>query len=472
MSDVPQRFALRFHGGVDEVTGSRHLVELGAKRVLLDCGLFQGHRTESIEKSRTFPADPRMIDAVMVSHAHVDHCGGLPLLTKQGFAGPIHCTEPTAELLRIMLIDSALIQEEDAKFFNKIHAEEGITIEPLYTKEDAEAALKLLVSHPYETSFSVVEGMEASLHNAGHVLGSAMIRLSLKLAKRTRHILFTGDLGRRDALIMNPPRIPPHVDYLLTESTYGGRRHPDIHGVADVLAEAVNRAEKEDGPMLIPCFALERTQELLYLLGKLMEKKRIQSTPIYVDSPMATDITHIFQKHLDDPSLSDAFRRYVTKEGDPFDVPTVHYVRSAEESKRIMLQEGRKIIIAGSGMCEGGRILHHLRNLADDGKTTILFVGYQAQGTLGRRLVDGAKKVRIFGLQHDVAAQVSQMKHFSGHADEEDLAWFIHSLSPRPEMVFLVHGDPQQREALAGRLKAEGITRVSMPHFGERVELD
>lgn len=472
MTNSPSGFALRFNGGVEEVTGSRHLVELGDARVLLDCGIFQGHRREALEKSKNFPAEPPTIRAVLVTHAHIDHAGGLPLLVKQGFTGAIHCTEATADLLPIMLVDSAILQEEDAAFFNKIHAAEGITIEPLYTREDAEKALRLLVPHPYEQTFPVADGMEGSFFNAGHVLGSAMVRLSLKTSKRTRHILFTGDLGRRDALIMNPPRIPPHVDYLIAESTYGGRRHPDTHGVAEAMAQVLERSEKENGPVLIPSFALERTQEIVYLLGQLIHKGRIRPLPVYVDSPMATDITQVFDKHLDDPSLSEAFRRHAKKEGDPFDPPDVRYTRTTEESKRIMLEPGRKIIIAGSGMCEGGRILHHLRNLIGDERTTILFVGFQAQGTLGRRLVEGATKVKIFGLPHDVAAQVHTLKHFSGHADQDDLSWFITGLSPRPEMVFLVHGDSVQREALAAHLATQGVNRVTLPRYGERFELE
>ncbi len=468
----PLTFSIKFHGGVDEVTGSRHLVELGDKRVLLDCGLFQGHRLQSLEKSRTFPAEPASISAVLLSHAHIDHSGGLPLLVKQGFSGAIHCTAPTADLLSIMLRDSALIQEEDAKFFNKLHADEGVTIEPLYTLADAEKTLGFLVPHPYDEHFPVAEGMEGSLHNAGHVLGSAMVRLSLKTLKRTRHVLFTGDLGRRDALIMNPPKIPHHVDYLLTESTYGGRRHPEITGVAEALTEIILRSEKENGPLLIPTFALERAQELIYMLGKLMARGKIKPIPIYVDSPMATDITGLFQKHLDSLSISDDFRRYVSRNGDPFEGPAVHYVRMSEESKRIMNLPGRKIIMAGSGMCEGGRILHHLRNLVGEGNTTILFVGYQAQGTLGRQLAEGAKKVRIFGLTHDVAAQIQRMKHFSAHADQDDLDWFIQGLSPRPEKIFLVHGGQEQREALKAHLENQGIGRLELPHYGERFELD
>lgn len=472
MTPFPPAFTLQFHGGAEEVTGSRHLLEYGGHRFLLDYGLFQGHRRDALEKTRSFPADPKTISAVLLSHAHIDHSGGLPLLVKQGFSGPIHCTEPTAELLGIMLRDSAHLQEEDAKFFNKVHAAEGVTIEPLYTEDDAEKALKLLVTHPYEAPFPLADGAEGLFLNAGHVLGSAMVRVSLKTAKRTRHLLFTGDLGRRDTLLMNPPVLPPHVDYLLIESTYGGRHHPDIQEAEEVLAEVIQRSEREGGPILIPCFALERTQEVLFLLGRLMDQKRIQPIRVYVDSPMAVDITHIFQKNLDSLSLSEDFRKYVAREGDPFGLEAVRYVKSVDDSKALMRTPGRKIIMAGAGMCEGGRILHHLRNLIGNDNTTVLLVGYQAQGTLGHRLATGAKEVKIFGLLHKVVAQVRQMHHFSAHADQDDLSWFVGGLNPRPEKIFLVHGETAQRESLARDLKIAGIGRLELPRFGERFTLD
>jgi metallo-beta-lactamase family protein len=448
------------------------LVGIDDSKILLDCGLYQGHRHDALTKTRTFPVPPETITAVLLSHAHIDHSGGLPLLVKRGFSGPIHCTEPTADLLRIMLMDSAILQEEDAKFFNKLHAAEGLSIEPLYTREDAEKALGLLVPHAYEDVFPVAPFAESTFHNAGHVLGSAMVRLSLRLQKRVRHILFTGDLGRHESLLMVPPKIPPHVDYLLIESTYGGRRHPPLVEAGDVLADVITRSEKEGGPILIPSFALERTQELVYLLERLRRSGRIQPIRIYVDSPMAVDITAIFQKYASAWEAPSEFRPEVAREGDPFGLKTVRYVKSVEESKRLMGAAGRRIIMAGSGMCEGGRILHHLRNLIDRTNTTVLLVGHQVSGTLGRRLLDGAKKVKIFGLSHDVAAEIRQLTHLSSHADTEDLAAFVRGLSPRPVRVFLVHGDADQRQALTERLKVDAIDRVESPRAGDEFTLD
>jgi metallo-beta-lactamase family protein len=472
MEHEPKNFSIRFHGGADEVTGSRHLVAYGDSNILMDCGLYQGHRHEALAKTRSFPADPKTISAVLLSHAHIDHSGGLPLLVKEGYRGVIHCTGPTADLLRIMLMDSALLQEEDAKFFNKIHAAEGLHIEPLYDKEDVERTLEILKVHPYDESFEVVAGVEGAFYNAGHVLGSAMVHLGIKTLKRKRHLLFTGDLGRRESILMDPPKIPAHVDYLLIETTYGGRSHPPVHEAEAFLTQVINRSEKEGGPILIPSFALERTQELVFILEKLLRQKKIKPIHIYVDSPMATNITEIFQKHLSHVSLSKEFRDFAVKDGDPFGFGSVRYVRSVEESKRLMNTPGRKIIMAGSGMCEGGRILHHLRNLVGENSTTLVIVGHQASGTLGRRLVEGSRKVKIFGLMHTVAAEVQVLTHLSSHADQEDLTWFVRSLSPRPAQTFLVHGDQTQREALRDRLKSEGILRVATPHFGEVFELD
>jgi metallo-beta-lactamase family protein len=472
LNQTPTSFRLTFHGGTDEVTGSRHLVEFGDTRLFLDCGLYQGHRHEALVKNRTFPVDPKTIKAVLLSHAHIDHSGGLPLLVKEGFAGPIHCTDATAELLKIMLMDSAMIQEEDAKFFNKLHAAEGLTIDPLYTQEDVEHTLALLEPRPYGAPISIADGVDASFSNAGHVLGSAMVHVGIKTLKRKRHLLFTGDLGRRESILMEPPKIPAHVDYLITESTYGGRRHAPIAEAESFLADVINRSEKDEGPILIPSFALERTQELVFILGKLLLEKRIKPIHIYVDSPMAIDITEIFEKNREHISLSEEFRRNAGREGDPFGLKTVRYVRSVEGSKKLTGTPGRKIIMAGSGMCEGGRILHHLRHLVGQDNTTILIVGHQAHGTLGRRLVEGAKQVRIFGLNHDVAAQVRVMSHLSSHADQDDLAWFVRGLSPRPVQTFLVHGDAPQREAFMERLRGEGINRLVAPRGGDSFELD
>jgi metallo-beta-lactamase family protein len=465
---------LSFYGGVGEVTGSRHLLEAEGVRVLLDCGLFQGHRAESIAKNRSCPFDPKSLDAVLLSHAHVDHCGNLPLLVKNGFRGPIHCTEATKEIVALMLMDSAHLQEADAEFFNKIHARRGDAerIEPLYTKADVEECLSLLVSRPYEAWLELNGRVRARFHNAGHVLGSAMIEVEVKTPKAVRRVFFTGDLGRRKALLMDPPRTPKNVDYLLIESTYGDRVHEPIDHVEGILKTVVERAIAEKGKILIPSFALERTQELVFVLEKMIRRGQIPKLPIFVDSPMAVNITEIFSRHLGGFSFSPEFRDYVAKEGDPFAFENVRYVRGVDESRSLNDMPGPMIILSASGMCEGGRILHHLRNNLDKDTTRILLVGYQAQGTLGRRLQEGAKKVKIFGLEHPVWARVQTLHTFSAHADRDDLLAFLNGLSPRPRTTFLVHGDPRERDALAARLKSEGWDRLALPEYKESFELD
>jgi metallo-beta-lactamase family protein len=463
-----------FHGGVGEVTGSRHLLEAEGLKILLDCGMFQGHRKEALAKNREMPFDPTDVNAVLLSHAHVDHCGGLPLLVKRGYAGPIYCTEATRDITAIMLMDSARLQESDAKFFNKIHAREGSaeTIEPLYDEADAQACLARLTPQPYETWIPLNDKVRFRFHNAGHVLGSAMIEVEARTAKGLRRIFFTGDLGRRKSLLMDPPDVPKTVDYLLIESTYGDRNHDPIDRIESLLKTVVERAVKEKGKILIPSFALERTQEIIYVLEKMIRRGQIPAIPLYVDSPMAISITEIFSRYLDGFSFSPEFKAYVAREGDPFDFKTVRYVRTSLESQALNDKKGPMIIMSASGMCEGGRILHHLRNNLDQDTTTILMVGYQAQGTLGRRLQEGAKKVKIFGLEHDVWARVETLHTFSAHADQGDLMWFMGSLDPRPRKIFLVHGDPSDRAALKEQMRLSGLTQVECPEYGQEFELE
>ncbi len=463
---------ITFYGGVGEVTGSRHLLEAEGKRVLMDYGLFQGHRGDAIEKNKRVPPDVKSIDAVLLSHAHIDHSGGLPLLTKAGYAGPIRCTEATVDLCKLMLMDSAHLQVEDAKFFNKVHAKNGQRIEPLYDDQDALRCLARFQGEPYLEPRPLSEKVRFRFHNAGHVLGSAMIEVEADTAKGKRRVLFTGDLGRRRMLLMSPPETPQNIDYLLVESTYGDRVHDPITLVEGQMQRVLQRAWDEKGRVLIPSFALERTQEILFVIEKLRRHKQIPPIPVYVDSPMAVNITELFTKHIQGFSFAPEFKAYVAKEGDPFHFEGVHYVHTVDESKALNDIQEPIVILSASGMCEGGRILHHLRNNLDKPTTTVLIVGYQAQGTLGRKLSEGAKKVRIYGFDEEVKARVEQLHTFSGHADRVDLLWFIQSLQPRPRRIFLVHGDPADRVALARHLKDQGIDRVELPEFGQRFELD
>ncbi len=458
---------LTFYGGVGEVTGSRHLLEAAGRRVLLDCGLFQGHRADAIRKNKELPFDAKGLHHVLLSHAHVDHSGGLPLLTKAGYEGRIHCTDATRELCELMLMDSAHLQEADARFFNKLHAGKQPPIEPLYTQDDAAKCLARFEGHPYHQSLPLAPGLSFKLYNASHVLGSALVEVEAE----GKRLLFTGDLGRRRTILMDPPERPSPVDYLMIESTYGDRIHDPITLVEGQLTEVVKRAFAEKGKILIPSFALERTQEIVFVVEKLIRHKAIPPIPLYVDSPMAVDITEIFNRHMDGFSFSPEFLAYVAKEGNPFQFRSVNYVRTPQESLKLNELPGPMIIVSASGMCEGGRILHHLRNNLAKRETTVLLVGYQAEGTLGRKLQSGAKSVKIFGVDETVAASVETMHTFSAHADRADLLWFIDSLQPRPKKIFLVHGDPDQRAALKRRLGEAGWSGVEAPQFGDSFAL-
>ncbi len=462
---------ISFHGAAGEVTGSRHLLEVGDKSVLLDCGMFQGHRSDADAKNRTFRFPPASVDAVLLSHAHVDHCGLLPLLYKNGCDAPIYATAATAEISGIMLADSARLQEGDAKFYNKIHAAENLTIEPMYDEQDADLALKHFKPREYTTAFDPVPGVKAKFLNAGHVLGSAMTQLDIETAGGQRRLLYTGDLGRAETLLLEDPAAPLSVDYLVIESTYGDRLHEPLADAAGKLADVIKKAYREGGKVIIPSFALERTQELIVILDKLRADKTVPAIPIYVDSPMAVSLTEIFNKHRDSFSFDEKFRDYARVDGDPFGFDYISYVRSKEESQRLNNLKGPMLIISASGMCEGGRVLHHLRNNIEKENTTILLVGYQAQGTLGRKLQDGLKKVKIFGLEHEVWASVETMHTFSSHADKNDLVAFIKAASPA-RGVFLVHGDTEARAALSAVLAAEGIKNVKCPMMGEEFELN
>ena len=461
-----------FHGGVGEVTGSRHLLEAEGLKVLLDCGMFQGHRKEAAEKNRRTPFDARTVDVLLLSHAHMDHSGSIPLLVKNGFKGVIHCTDATKEMTALMLHDSARLQESDAYFYNKLHKTDGLAINPLYTEADVNACLPLFKAQPYETWIPLSPKVRFRFHNAGHVLGSAMIEVEVQTAKGKRTVFFTGDLGRRKALMMDSPNAPKDVDYLLIESTYGDRVHETVDDVEGIMKGVVARAIKEKGKILIPSFALERTQEIVFVLEKMIRHGQIPHIPVYVDSPMAISITEIFSKYLDGFSFSPEFKDYVAKEGNPFDFKTVNYTRTTDESRKLNEMPGPMIILSASGMCEGGRILHHLRNNIEKATTTILIVGYQAVGTLGRRLQEGAKVAKIFDVEHPVVARVQTLHTFSAHADRDDLLWFMKTAAPSPRTIFLVHGDPTDRVALKAHLAAEGLTKVECPEYGQVFELE
>ncbi|MDD2804481.1 MAG: MBL fold metallo-hydrolase [Elusimicrobiales bacterium] len=462
---------ISIHGAAGEVTGSRHLLETDGGTLLLDCGMFQGHRSDAQAKNRTFRFPPASVDSVILSHAHVDHCGLLPLLYKEGCDAPLYSTLGTAEITGVMLADSARLQVSDAQFYNKIHAAEGLTIEPLYDEDDANKALSHIKPVEYGAAFQPLPGVQAAFLNAGHVLGSAITQLDLQTAAGQRRLVYTGDLGRQEGLLMETPQVPSGTDYLVIESTYGGRLHEKLADAGEKLAEVIKRAVKSGGKIIVPSFALERTQEIVFILDRLFREGKVPQLPVYVDSPMAVSLTEIFNKRRDDFSFDDKFRAYARMDGDPFGFDYIRYLRTKDESQSLNNKKGPMLIISASGMCEGGRVLHHLRNGIGRDENIVLLVGYQAMGTLGRRLQEGLKKVKIFGMEHEVAAAIETMHVFSSHADSADLAAFVKAAAPR-RGVFLVHGEPEARAALTEALTKEGIKNIKSPAPGEEFELN
>lgn len=461
-----------FAGAAGEVTGSKHLITFNGKKILLDCGMFQGKRKDSYEKNINLGFDPKELDAVILSHAHIDHSGDLPILVKNGFSGPIYCTHATRDLCNYMLMDSAFIQESEMEYMKKKKKLKKDDIqEPLYTSKDAEAVLKLFVGIGYEQSFVVVDGMVVSFYDAGHILGSALTHMVFLDEKTKEHkrVCFTGDLGRRGLPILRDPQAIPPTDVLITECTYGNRLHKALQTVEDDLAVIVNKVCENGGRLIIPAFALERTQEIVYHLNVLTKDKKIPEIPIYVDSPLAGNVTEVFRSHMEcfGPEVIEEF----TQHGDnPFGFGRLKYTRSVDESKALNEKSGPMIIIAASGMCEHGRILHHLKNNIENKKTVILIVGYQAENTLGRKLVEGAGEVSIFGDTYRVGAEVYVMDAFSAHADRSDLLDYI-SRVKELKRIFLVHGEQKQLESFSGALAENGYKDVYIPKAKEEVEL-
>ncbi len=466
---------IKFAGAAGEVTGSKHLISFNGQKILLDCGLFQGNRKEADEKNRNLVFDPKELDAVVLSHAHMDHSGDLPLLYKNGYSGPIYCTHATRDLCNYMLLDSAYIQEREIEWMKKKKKYRDGKLplpEPLYTTEDAQETLKYLHAVNYEQSFVLGDGIVASFYEAGHILGSAMIHMILydKATKKHVKLCFTGDLGRRGLPILRDPAPIPECDILITETTYGNRLHAALQTIDEDLAAVVNEVAEKGGRLIIPSFALERAQEVVYHLHLLKQKNMIPSIPVYVDSPLAGNLTEVFRSHPEcfDKQTCDEF---INNGTNPFGFSDLTYTRSVEESKSLNEKKGPMVIISASGMCEHGRILHHLKNNLEDPKNVVLIVGYQAANTLGRKLVDGQKEVNIFGDPYKVNAGVYVMDAFSGHADRSDLLDYINA-TKGVKQIFLVHGEETQLHAFAGALAENGMDNVHIPDYGEEVEID
>lgn len=464
---------IKFAGAAGEVTGSKHLITFNGRQILLDCGLFQGRRKECDEKNRHLKFDPKKVDVVILSHAHMDHSGDLPILIKNGYNGPIYCTHATRDLCNYMLADSALIQEREVEWLKKRKKANKEDIpEALYNLEDVEKTLKLFRGVGYEQSFVVDDGVVASFYDAGHILGSALVHMIFfdKKKKKYLKLCFTGDLGRRGLPLLRDPQPIPPADVLISECTYGNRLHANIDTVEDDLATVVNEVCKRGGKLIIPSFALERAQEIVYYLNILRKKDKIPSIPMYVDSPLSGNVTEVFRSHaecFDDK----VYKEFIEHGENPFGFSDLKYVRDAEESKTLNGKPGPMIIIAASGMCEHGRVLHHLKNNIEDSRNTVLIVGYQAADTLGRKLVDGFKEVNIFGDMHRVKASVYVMDAFSAHADRSDLLDYIGRIEDLKK-IFLVHGEQTQLESFTGALHENGYKDVYVPKYGEEIEID
>jgi metallo-beta-lactamase family protein len=437
---------LTFHGAAGAVTGSMHELEVGGRRYLLDCGMFQGRRKESERLNRDFPIDASSIEAVVLSHAHIDHSGRLPLLVKSGFGGPIYATSASADLCQAMLKDTGHIAESDAEFVNHKHPDDP-PVEPLYTIEDAVRTMPLFRRVPYHQRTTIGEGLNVELYDAGHILGSSSILLDTVLDGGRIRLGFSGDVGRHDVPIIRDPEPLPPVDYLIMESTYGGRKHPPPEEALGKLEQIVYRTIARGGRLIVPAFAVGRTQQLVLMLHQLMNAKRLPPVPIFVDSPLAVDVTAVFRAHPE--CFNDDTRKYLENGEDPFGFRRLTYVRDANESKKLNDFRGPFIVISASGMCEAGRILHHLRHNISDSRNTVLLTGYQAENTLGRKLRDGWKSVRIFGIPQDVEAEVDSLDALSAHADSEELLEWMKPATPGLKKVFLVHGEPEQSRSLA-----------------------
>jgi metallo-beta-lactamase family protein len=464
---------LQFLGAAQNATGSRHLLEVNGSRILVDCGLYQ-ERQLLARNWDPFPVPADSIDAVLLTHAHLDHCGLLPKLAREGFKGKIYCTTATAEIAQIMLLDSAHLQEEDAEFKRKRHEKEGrkgpYPEIPLYTTEDAEMCFPLFSPVEYGQSIEVGDGVEAKFCNAGHVLGSSIIKVNVRQNGEERSILFSGDIGRSDRPIVRAPAALETADYVLIESTYGDRLHQHSEDTKKMIVDVINSTKKAGGNIVVPSFALERSQEVLYYINELLLADAIPHLMVFLDSPMATKITEVFKKHAE--LFDDKMRELMRRGESPFDFPGLKMLGTTEESKSINHIKGTVMVIAGSGMCTGGRVKHHLVNNITRPESTIMFVGYQAVGTLGRQIVDGAEEVRILGQVYPVKARVVRINGFSAHADRDELFKWLAGLEKPPRKLFVVHGESESARSFGDYVREKTGWEVAVPNYEDEVILN
>lgn len=460
---------LQFLGAAQTVTGSMHLVSVNGSRILLDCGLFQGRRAEAYERNRSFPFDASKIDAVVLSHAHIDHAGNLPNLVKSGFQGPIYATAATRDLCQIMLYDSAYLQERDLAFLRKRKKDGDLPSEPLYSSKDVDQTIDQFVGVPYRKYFDVADGFRVKFFDAGHILGSASVLAEIMEDGRRTFLGFTGDLGRKDMPILKDPEHMGDVDLLISESTYGGRVHEPVTEMNRSLLDVIRRTVDRGGKVIIPSFSVGRTQEVVYATFELFNEGKLPQVPVYVDSPLAVNATEVFRLHpecFDEETL-----RYLHHDEDPFGFGRLKYIRSVDDSKKLNEKKDPCVIIAASGMCEGGRILHHLANNIEESRNTVLVVGFMAEHTLGRRLVERQPEVKIFGDVVKLNAEVAILNSFSAHAGQDELLEYIGKMHKgKLKSIYLVHGEPNQAEQLAGKLKESGFSHSAIPARGEKAD--
>ena len=458
---------LTFLGAAGTVTGSKYLVEAEGKRLLIDCGLFQGLKELRLRNWNPLPEKPESFDWCVLTHAHLDHTGYLPRLVRDGFRGPIYADQATIELCNILLPDSAHLQEEDTDKAVRGGYSKHASPLPLYSSVDVGPALNALREMPRTGAFTISPQFTVRPHDAGHILGSSSLELTITEKGKQTIVLFSGDIGRYGQPILKDPAAPPHCDVLLCESTYGDRDHP-ADSPEDALAEVVNRVAKRGGQIVIPAFAVDRTQTIMYIIRKLEDTNRIPHLPVFVDSPMAISVTDLYLRHHEDHDLTFTADE---KNGNPLDAHTVHYMRTVEDSKKINDHHGPAIIISASGMATGGRVLHHLARLAPDRKNAIVLAGFQAEGTRGRNLEEGAKTVRIHGADVPVYAEVINLRQFSAHAGQSELLRWLSGMATPPRQTYLTHGEPQAAAALKAKIESAFRWNVALPKYLQTVDL-
>ncbi len=461
---------LTFFGAAQRTTGSKYLLEINGHRLLIECGMYQGHRDKSTEYNTTLPFDPSSVNAMVLSHAHIDHSGIIPVLCRDGFHGSIHCTDATADLCNYMLLDTAHIQEQDAVFINKKRAKKGLPpIKPLYTQTDATDSLKQFSPIPYSTPTRILDGVTLTLLDAGHILGSAIVVLDLEENSRHVHLVFSGDLGRGHNDILRDPEIPRDIDYLMIESTYGNRDHEPLADVNATVCRIINHAVEHRGKVIIPCFAVGRTQQILYTLSQLVQTRCIPSLRTFIDSPLAINATAVFRTHLE--CFNESFRAVMQNGSNPFAAPNLTYVGSVEQSIGINALREPCIILSASGMAEAGRIRHHIKNNIEDPSATILIVGWCAAHTLGAHLASGDKQVAIFGESFRVRCHVETINAFSGHADRTELRNWAGKLTGPMKGIFVIHGEPEPATTFADTLRQlHPQSNIRTPVFQDTVE--